>query len=76
MREKEGRTVMERRGLKLTLRLVLVTAVPLILMFGFAIVGLGSSCSSIIDSMVQHELSTAQYAVENAIGNIAQGSYM
>ena len=76
LREKEGRTVMERRGLKLTLRLVLVTAVPLILMFGFAIVGLGSSCSSIIDSMVQHELSTAQYAFETAIGNIAQGSYM
>ena len=67
---------MERRGLKLTLRLVLVTAVPLILMFGFAIVGLGSSCSSIIDSMVQHELSTAQYAFETAIGNIAQGTYM
>ena len=67
---------MERRGLKLTLRLVLVTAVPLILMFGFAIVGLGSSCSSIIESMVQHELSTAQYAFETAIGNIAQGSYM
>ena len=75
-REKEGRNVMERRGLKLTLRLVLVTAVPLILMFGFAIVGLGSSCSSIIESMVQHELSTAQYAFETAIGNIAQGSYM
>ncbi len=67
---------MERRGLKLTLRLVLVTALPLILMFGFAIVGLGSSCSSIIESMVQHELSTAQYAFETAIGNIAQGSYM
>ncbi len=75
-REKEGRNVIERRGLKLTLRLVLVTAVPLILMFGFAIVGLGSSCSSIIESMVQHELSTAQYAFETAIGNIAQGSYM
>ena len=75
-REKEGRNVLERRGLKLTLRLVLVTAVPLILMFGFAIVGLGSSCSSIIESMVQHELSTAQYAFETAIGNIAQGSYM
>ncbi len=75
-REKEGRNVMERRGLKLTLRLVLVTAVPLILMFGFAIVGLRSSCSSIIESMVQHELSTAQYAFETAIGNIAQGSYM
>ncbi len=75
-REKEGRNVMERRGLKLTLRLVLVTALPLILMFGFAIVGLGASCSSIIESMVQHELSTAQYAFETAIGNIAQGSYM
>lgn len=56
--------------------MVLVTALPLILMFGFAIVGLGSSCSSIIESMVQHELSTAQYAFETAIGNIAQGSYM
>ena len=76
VRDKEGRNVMERRGLKLTVPLVVVTAVPQILVFGYAIVGLGSSCSSIIESMVQHELSTAQYAFETAIGNIAQGSYM
>ncbi|MDE7275042.1 MAG: methyl-accepting chemotaxis protein [Lachnospiraceae bacterium] len=66
---------MKRRGLKLTPRLVLVAALPLILMFAFAIAGISSSCRSIIESMVQHELTTAQYAFETAVGNIAQGTY-
>ena len=67
---------MKRKGLKLTLRLVLVAALPLILMFAFAVAGIRSSCGSIIESMVQHELMTAQYAFETAVGNIAQGTYM
>lgn len=67
---------MKRKGLKLTPRLVLVAAVPLVLMFIFAVLGIRSSCSSIIESMVQHELMTAQYAFETAVGNIAQGTYM
>ncbi|MDE6220653.1 MAG: methyl-accepting chemotaxis protein [Lachnospiraceae bacterium] len=66
---------MKRRGLKLTPRLVLVAALPLILMFAFSIAGISSSCRSIIESMVQHELTTAQYAFETAVGNIAQGTY-
>lgn len=66
---------MKRRGLKLTPRLVLVAALPLILMFAFAIAGISSSCGSIIESMVQHELATAQYAFETAVENIAQGTY-
>lgn len=67
---------MKRRGLKLTPRLVLVAALPLVLMFAFAVAGISSSCGSIIESMVQHELRTAQYAFETAVGNIAQGTYM
>lgn len=67
---------MKRKGLKLTPRLVLVAALPLILMFAFAVAGISSSCGSIIESMVQHELMTAQYAFETAVGNIAQGTYM
>lgn len=67
---------MKRKGLKLTPRLVLVAAVPLILMFAFAVAGISSSCGSIIETMVQHELLTAQYAFETAVGNIAQGTYM
>jgi len=67
---------MKRKGLKLTLRLVLVTAFPLILMFVFAMAGISVSCSSIIESMVQHELITAQYAFETSVSNIAQGNYM
>ncbi len=67
---------MKRRGLKLTPRLVLVAALPLILMFAFAVAGISSSCASIIDSMVQHELKTAQYAFETSVSNIAQGTYM
>ncbi len=67
---------MKRKGLKLTPRLVLVAALPLILMFAFAVAGISSSCGSIIETMVQHELLTAQYAFETAVGNIAQGTYM
>lgn len=67
---------MKRRGLKLTPRLVLVAALPLILMFAFAVAGISSSCGSIIESMVQHELMTAQYAFETSVANIAQGTYM
>lgn len=67
---------MKRKGLKLTPRLVLVAALPLILMFAFAIAGISSSCGSIIESMVQHELMTAQYAFETSVANIAQGTYM
>lgn len=67
---------MKRKGLKLTPRLVLVAALPLILMFGCAIAGISSSCASIIESMVKHELTTAQYAFETSVENIAQGTYM
>ncbi len=67
---------MKRRGLKLTPRLVLVAALPLILMFAFAVAGISSSCGSIIESMVQHELMTAPYAFETSVANIAQGTYM
>ena len=67
---------MKRRGLKLTPRLVLVAALPLIPMFAFAVAGISSSCGSIIESMVQHELMTAQYAFETSVANIAQGTYM
>lgn len=68
--------VMKRKGMKLTLRLVLVAAVPLILMFTMAVMGIKSSCNSITEEMVQHELTTAQYAFETAITNIAQGTYI
>lgn len=67
---------MKRKGIKLTLRLVLVAAVPLILMFAAAVMGIKSSCNSITEEMVQHELKTAQYAFETAITNIAQGTYL
>lgn len=68
--------IMRRKGMKLTLRLVLVAAVPLILMFAAAVLGIRSSCNSVTEEMVQHELTTAQYAFETAISNIAQGTYM
>lgn len=67
---------MRRKGIKLTLRLVLVAAVPLILMFMAAVLGIRSSCNFVTEEMVQHELTTAQYAFETAIANIAQGTYM
>lgn len=66
---------MKRKGLKLTPRLVLVAAVPLILMFAFAVAGISSSCASVIESMVRHELTTAQYAFETSVSNIAQGTF-
>lgn len=66
---------MKRTGLKLTPRLLLVAAMPMILMFVVAIGGISSSCGRITEEMVKHELSTAQYAFEVSVGNIAQGSY-
>lgn len=66
---------MKKKGLKLTPRLVLVAALPLILMFGFAIAGISSSCGSVTEEMVKHELTAAQYAFETSVANIAQGTY-
>lgn len=67
---------MKRTGIKLTPRLVLVAAAPMVLMFVIAIFGISSSCGSITETMVRHELSAAQYAFEVSVGNIAQGTYM
>lgn len=67
---------MKRTGLKLTPRLLLVAAIPMILMFVVAVYGISTSCGNIIDTMVKHELSTAQYAFEVSVGNIAQGNYL
>ena len=57
-------------------RLVLVVAVPLILMLAVAVAGISSSCGSITETMVRHELQAAQYAFEVSVNNIAAGSYM
>lgn len=57
-------------------RLLLVVAVPLILMLVMAVAGISSSCGSVTETMVKHELQAAQYAFEVSVGNIAAGSYM
>lgn len=57
-------------------RLLLVVAVPLILMLVVAVAGISSSCGSVTETMVKHELQAAQYAFEVSVGNIAAGSYM
>lgn len=67
---------MKRKGLKLTSRLLLVAAIPLALMFIIAVAGISSSCESVTEAMVRHELDVAQYAFEAALENIAQGSYI
>lgn len=67
---------MKRKGLKLAPRLMLVVAVPLLLMFGVAVAGINSSCSSVTEAMVLHELQAAQYAFEVSVNNISQGTYM
>lgn len=67
---------MKRKGLKLTPRLLLAAAVPMILMFLVAVMGIKSSCENVTEAMVKHELSAAQYAFEVSVENIAQGTYM
>ncbi len=57
-------------------RLLLVVAVPLILMLAMAVAGISSSCGSVTETMVRHELQAAQYAFEVSVSNIAAGSYM
>jgi len=66
---------MKRTGLKLTPRLLLVAAAPMLLMFIVAVVGISASCNNISDAMVQHELRTAQYAFELSVNNMASGAY-
>lgn len=67
---------MKRKGLRLMQRLLLVVAVPLILMLVMAVAGISSSCESVTETMVKHELQAAQYAFEVSVSNIAAGSYM
>lgn len=67
---------MKRKGLRLMQRLLLVVAVPLILMLAMAVAGISSSCGSVTETMVRHELQAAQYAFEVSVSNIAAGSYM
>ena len=67
---------MKRTGLKLTPRLLLMAAAPMILMFVVAVAGIRSTCESITEAMVKHELDTAQYAFEVSVENIAQGTFM
>lgn len=67
---------MKRTGLKLTPRLLLMAAAPMIFMFVIAVAGIQSTCESITETMVKHELDTAQYAFEVAVGNIAQGTFL
>lgn len=67
---------MKRKGLKLMPVLLIMAAIPMILMFVVAVVGIQEACGSITDTMVRHELSAAQYAFEVSVGNMASGTYM
>lgn len=57
-------------------RLLLVVAIPLILMLVVAVAGISSSCESVTETMVKHELQAAQYAFEVSVNNLATGTYM
>lgn len=69
-------TTQKRTGLKLTPRLLLVSATPMLLLFAVAIAAVEIVSTNITELMVQHELSAAQYAFEVTVENIATGTYL
>ena len=74
MRE-EGISTQKRTGLKLTSRLLIVVAIPMVLLFGVGLYSVEMACDSIIRAMVKHELNAAQYAFSVSVSNIASGTY-
>ncbi len=65
-----------RKGIKLMLRLLLVIAIPMILLFAIAVFSVKTVSENITEAMVRHELNAAQYAFKTSVGNIASGTYM
>lgn len=65
-----------RKGIRLMLRLLLVIAIPMLLLFAIAVFSVKTVSENITEAMVQHELNAAQYAFKTAVGNIASGTYM
>ncbi len=66
----------KRKGLKLMPRLLILALIPMLLLSAVAVISMEKLSSSIIDAMVKHELSAAQYAFEVSVGNISNGTYM
>ncbi len=66
----------KRKGLKLMPRLLILALVPMLLLSVVAVISMEKLSSSIIDAMVKHELSAAQYAFEVSVGNLANGTYV
>ena len=66
----------KRKGLKLMPRLLILALVPMLLLSAVAVISMEKLSSSIIEAMVKHELSAAQYAFEVSVGNLANGTYM
>ena len=72
----ENANTQKRKGLKLMPRLLIMALVPMILLSIVAVWSLETLSSSIIEAMVKHELSAAQYAFEVSVNNISAGTYM
>jgi methyl-accepting chemotaxis protein len=66
----------ERKGLKLTPRLMIMALIPMILIFAVAILSVRTVCGNVIETMVKHELNAAQYAFEVSVENLATGTFM
>lgn len=66
----------KRKGLKLMPRLLILALIPMLLLSAVAVISMEKLSSSIIDAMVKHELSAAQYAFEVSVNNISNGTYM
>lgn len=66
----------KRKGLKLMPRLMILALVPMLILSAVAVISMERLSSSIIEAMVKHELSAAQYAFEVSVGNLANGTYM
>ncbi len=66
----------KRKGLKLLPRLLILALVPMLLLSAVAVISMEKLSTSIIEAMVRHELSAAQYAFEVSVENLSNGAYI
>jgi methyl-accepting chemotaxis protein len=76
MERKNKKTNRKGKGMRLTPRLLMVALLPTVFTFIVAVLSVKNVCGNVIETMVKHELSAAQYSFEVAVDNMAVGTFM
>ncbi|MBQ7943027.1 MAG: methyl-accepting chemotaxis protein [Lachnospiraceae bacterium] len=74
----EEKNMLEKKGLKFKLmfQVLFLVAAPMLLFVAIAVFSISTVATNVSDSMVKHELNTAQYAFEVAVGNLGSGTFV